>query len=290
MNPSQSRTLIDKNDIRIAQAKLATEIGLNENIFLQQVHYWIKGNEERNKNYKDGRYWTYNSYPDWKKKSFPFWSISTIRRTVVSLEKQGLITTTSKYNKKEYDNTKWYTINYDKLKAVTDKAYNIKPQSHPLEQGPVQNEQGGVQNEQGSVQNEQTNTKDFTKINNNNNKGDFISKNSELVDNFNKAFDKDPNSFQIEKLEYFMLSGLDKNLINKTLRHCALGGHNQNFFFNRLSMLLDDGIFTVQDLNEKISSISKHTNKNNNDQTENKNSEDDYKYKDFFIDFEKYKE
>ena len=126
MKPSNSRTLIDKSDIRIAQAKLATEIGLNENIFLQQVHYWLKGNEERNHNYKDGRYWVYNSYSDWVKESFPFWSKSTVKRTVQSLEKQGLIITTSKYNKKEYDKTKWYTINYEKLKEVEIKAYKLE--------------------------------------------------------------------------------------------------------------------------------------------------------------------
>ena len=126
LNPSNSRTLIDKSDIRIAQAKLATEIGLNENIFLQQVHYWLKGNEERDHNYKEGRYWVYNSYGDWVKESFPFWSKSTVKRTVQSLEKQGLIITTSKYNKKDYDKTKWYTIDYEKLKEVEIKAYNLE--------------------------------------------------------------------------------------------------------------------------------------------------------------------
>lgn len=129
MKPSNNRTLIDKSDIRIAQAKLATEIGLNENIFLQQVHYWLKGNEEREHNYKDGRYWVYNSYSDWVKESFPFWSKSTVKRTVQSLEKQGLIITTSKYNKKDYDKTKWYTINYEKLEEVERKAYNLEDNS-----------------------------------------------------------------------------------------------------------------------------------------------------------------
>lgn len=89
---------------------LAAKIGLNEAIILQQIHYWLR----ISKNIRDGFTWVYKSYPEWKDE-FPFWSESTIKRTITSLEKQEVIISTSKYNKMKIDRTKWYRINYEKL-------------------------------------------------------------------------------------------------------------------------------------------------------------------------------
>lgn len=122
---------------------LAVEIGLNEAIILQQLHYWIKNSER----HIDGKKWVYNTYGDWQKQ-FPFWSKSTIRRSLSSLEKQGLIIT-GNFNKSKIDKTKWYTINYEKLRGM----------SSPC----VQNEQSMCSNwTHGSAQNEQTNTIEYT--------------------------------------------------------------------------------------------------------------------------------
>lgn len=122
---------------------LAVEIGLNEAIILQQLHYWIKNSER----HIDGKKWVYNTYGDWQKQ-FPFWSKSTIRRSLSSLEKQGLIIT-GNFNKSKIDKTKWYTINYEKLRGM----------SSPC----VQNEQSMCSNwAHGSAQNEQTNTIEYT--------------------------------------------------------------------------------------------------------------------------------
>lgn len=41
---------------------LATIIGLNESIILQQVHYWLKIKEKSKQDYIDGHYWVYNTY------------------------------------------------------------------------------------------------------------------------------------------------------------------------------------------------------------------------------------
>ena len=88
---------------------LATKIGLNEAIFLQQLHYWV----DRSKNVIDGRKWVYNTIEDWSKQ-FPFWSQKTLSRTISHIEKQGLVLS-GNYNTKGYDRTKWYTIDYDAL-------------------------------------------------------------------------------------------------------------------------------------------------------------------------------
>ncbi|MBO0385649.1 conserved phage C-terminal domain-containing protein [Staphylococcus haemolyticus] len=139
-----SNLLIDDYPILVLP-NLATEIGLNEAIVLQQMHYWLK---KSNHNY-DGRRWIYNSYKEWEQ-HFPFWSNATIRRTISSLEKQELLFVDN-YNKAGFDNTKWYSIDYFKLEGVSKRL--------------AQNEQTTCSKRADAVaQNEQTNTRDYTEI------------------------------------------------------------------------------------------------------------------------------
>ncbi len=101
---------------------MATIIGLNESIVLQQVHYWLKIKEKSQKNHIDGHYWVYNTYKQWQEQ-FPFWHINTIQRTFSSLEKKGILIS-GHYNPAGFDKTKWYTINYDMLEALISSYQN----------------------------------------------------------------------------------------------------------------------------------------------------------------------
>ncbi|WP_449130926.1 conserved phage C-terminal domain-containing protein [Staphylococcus epidermidis] len=139
-----SNLLIDDYPILVLPA-LASEIGLNEAIVLQQMHYWLK---KSNHNY-DGRRWIYNSFPEWQK-HFPFWSVMTIKRAVYSLEKQNLLYV-GNYNKAKFDKTKWYSINYEKLEGMKRPSY--------------QNDTTNVsKRNDGVYQNDTTNTRDYTEI------------------------------------------------------------------------------------------------------------------------------
>lgn len=89
---------------------VAVKLGLNESIFLQQLHYWLT----KSTHTYDGHVWVYNTYEGWQKQ-FPFWSESTIRRTIVRLEKKGIVV--SRYRSK-LDKTKWYRIDYHVLANV----------------------------------------------------------------------------------------------------------------------------------------------------------------------------
>lgn len=101
----------------LIQPTLATAIGLNEAIILHQIHYWGRINQDADRNYEDGYYWTYNSYPKWREQ-FPFWSERTIRRAFEHLVELGLVVT-GNYNKLGRDRTKWYRVDYDRLSALT---------------------------------------------------------------------------------------------------------------------------------------------------------------------------
>lgn len=101
-----SNLLIQEPPLQVLPS-LAVNIGLNEAIVLQQIHYW----QSMRKNLRDGRYWVYNSVTQWEEQ-FPFWSYSTIRRALASLKELGVVDTAN-YNKDRRDKTLWYTINYN---------------------------------------------------------------------------------------------------------------------------------------------------------------------------------
>lgn len=82
-------------------------------MLVQQIHYWCRKNRKRNRNYKNGEYWCYNTYTQWEKELQGF-DTRSIRRTVDELRKIGVLVTDN-FNKKAYDKTLWYRINYDKL-------------------------------------------------------------------------------------------------------------------------------------------------------------------------------
>ena len=108
-----SKLLINENPI-IVLPTLAKKIGLNEALFIQQLHYWLADS----KHTYDGYQWVYNTYEDWHRQ-FPFWSTSTIRRIIGKLESEGLIVS-GNYNRFKMDKTKWYRINYEYLESLMD--------------------------------------------------------------------------------------------------------------------------------------------------------------------------
>ncbi len=105
----------------IVRPSLASLVGLNEAIVIQQIHYWVVKNTDTDRNYRDGYYWTYNSVKGWAKQ-FPFWSYDTIKRTLNKLagksktnEDYPKILITANYNDLRIDRTLWYRIDYDLL-------------------------------------------------------------------------------------------------------------------------------------------------------------------------------
>lgn len=109
--------LFNENPV-VIDRELATVIGLNEAIILQQMQYWIKKSTHE----IDDKTWIYNSVSQWKEQ-FPFWSESTIDRTLKSLNKLGLLFI-GNYNRDRRDRTKWYSINYSQLDNIMKNAFS----------------------------------------------------------------------------------------------------------------------------------------------------------------------
>lgn len=86
----------------------AVKYGSDEALVLYHIRWWIDHNEKNKTNFRDGRYWTYNSVQAFAQQ-FPYFSEKQMRRILESLEKQGVILT-SNYNKAGFDKTKWYAL------------------------------------------------------------------------------------------------------------------------------------------------------------------------------------
>ena len=101
--------LIDEYPLLVLPS-LAKDIGLNKAIALQQLHYWLEN--PKGGVMLEGERWVYNTYEDWQRDNFPFWSVRTVQRVFVDLEKDGFVISKQKA---EYDRKKYYRIHYDKL-------------------------------------------------------------------------------------------------------------------------------------------------------------------------------
>jgi len=130
----RSQYLVNEAPIPLYPSLALALKGADPALILQQLNYWLT----RSENYRDGRYWVYNTYADWQEQ-FPWISVSTVRRVLVALEEQGLVVT-GNYNKQKTDRTKWYTIDDAAIGALLA-SVNLNIPTAQNEQWPVQSEQ-----------------------------------------------------------------------------------------------------------------------------------------------------
>jgi ribosomal protein L12E/L44/L45/RPP1/RPP2 len=95
---------------------LAAAIGLEEALFLQQLHYWLQGPNRRQ---HLGYQWIYNTYEEWLEQ-FPFWTYQTLQRTVTSLEEMRLIIA-KPLDKAKWERRKWYTVDYEAVDLLSER-------------------------------------------------------------------------------------------------------------------------------------------------------------------------
>ena len=163
---SKSPLVVDKD--------LATVIGLNEAIILQQINYWlhVRGGKD-----VDSRHWIKHTISEFLEKDFPFWSRSTVKRAIINCKKKGFLLERN-LNTAGFDKSKWYSIDEDKLNEVM---------SHAL----VQNEPtSGSKWTNGKVQNEPTYTREYTK------------NTTEITTNNNKSSSKDEHIPYSDIIDY----------------------------------------------------------------------------------------
>lgn len=95
---------------------LAKEYGIEEAIFINNFHYWITENKANDRNFFDGRFWTFNSQRAYKD-LFPYLNEGKIKRIINSLVEKGILMK-GNYNANQYDRTNWYAFTDEGLALV----------------------------------------------------------------------------------------------------------------------------------------------------------------------------
>lgn len=88
-------------------AHVAERYGFEEAVFLHSIVYWYRTNRANNNNFRDGRWWTYNSIKAFED-IFPWWSAKQIRRIAASCREQGALIA-GEFNEDRRDRSLWYT-------------------------------------------------------------------------------------------------------------------------------------------------------------------------------------
>jgi hypothetical protein len=107
-----NRLFILNGPVQNIYMPLAVEIGEHESMLLLQLDYWLSISNHVFK----GEKWTYQSISDIQK-TFLCWSRMTIQRVIVTLNKKNLIKI-GNFNKKNYDRTRWFTLNFEGIKKL----------------------------------------------------------------------------------------------------------------------------------------------------------------------------
>lgn len=96
-------------------AHVAVRYGMEESIFLDAIMFWYRTNRGDNRNFYDGRWWTYNSVKAFEE-IFPWWNAGQIRRIIARCRENGALLA-GNYNEDRRDRTAWYSPS-DELLAL----------------------------------------------------------------------------------------------------------------------------------------------------------------------------
>ena len=93
---------------------LAQTYGVDAAVFLHNIYFWLKHNKAYEKNFYEGRYWTFNSLAAFCE-AHPYWSRRQIERIISACKKNSLLLTGC-FNQDKRDRTSWYSLS-DKAMA-----------------------------------------------------------------------------------------------------------------------------------------------------------------------------
>lgn len=88
--------------------EIAIQYGVTEAILLNRLWFWIEKNRTEERNFHDGKYWTFNSRKALEE-LFPYLTERKIRNALNHLTEEGILLT-GRYNKLPFDRTIWYAF------------------------------------------------------------------------------------------------------------------------------------------------------------------------------------
>lgn len=109
---------------------LAKEYGIEAAILIDEFNYQISRNKANERNFHDGRYWTYNTQKAYVE-IFPYFNRDQIKRIIARLISNDILLK-GNYNENPYDRTNWYAFS-DKGMAIIENHYlHLAKTTHPL--------------------------------------------------------------------------------------------------------------------------------------------------------------
>ena len=116
-NLSIGELLISEDYITIP-TPLAIALGLPRSVILKSIYAWCGSNRTQDKKeyFKAGYWWTKGTYELWQKQMPYIGCVGTVKRLILSLEKDGIIVSDFLHEKRS-DREKWYRVD---LKALEE--------------------------------------------------------------------------------------------------------------------------------------------------------------------------
>ena len=104
---------------RVISPTLAGLIGERAALLLQQFPFLTSGSRTDREKFKEGKWWTYDSFPDLRKKYFPWWSERKIQSVVASLVEKELLVI-GHFAHHPSDRRNWYAVDHAKLESLVE--------------------------------------------------------------------------------------------------------------------------------------------------------------------------
>jgi len=118
----------------VVNPEIAVIFGLREAIVLQQLHYWLENKKKRNdqKSIREGQYWVHNTLEEWHAQ-FPFMPIIALKRVFKAFKEKNIIIV-QQFNKSDWDQKNFYTINYVVLNKYIENAATGSDQDDTIDE------------------------------------------------------------------------------------------------------------------------------------------------------------
>jgi hypothetical protein len=122
---------------------LASKCGIVPALLVHHFQHWIRVNKNRKANFRDGSFWTYQTYQEITD-HFPFLTIDQVRRAIEKLVKLEILKK-SNYNKQHGDKTIWFAFVNENI-FVPDLPIMPKDDNNSKQSNPSEGEQRDWQN------------------------------------------------------------------------------------------------------------------------------------------------
>jgi hypothetical protein len=117
-----SSKLITPESPLLVPPKLAAEIGLEEALILQQIHYYCLSSKHVK---QDGRRWFWKTLDSWSQ-TLPFLKPSAIRRAIANLKNKFKLIDVERHSQKSWYQANWFTINVEALEDLWNRICHLQ--------------------------------------------------------------------------------------------------------------------------------------------------------------------